>query len=165
MIHMIQQLIGQTLREFFVTAAFRQTQTEYRARGKYYHDQERAWYATPFLEALESFTSPKSSSVLEKLHRMAFEIQAIRSKRNELIHELATSMGHRERQRLSEQQQRPARDDLSFAEMKKAIAAIKDEREARMAKTTKELADWYALLLSASNEVFVFEHGRRQQDA
>jgi hypothetical protein len=156
---------AERLREFFVAAAFRQTQAEYRARGRCYRDQERAWYATPFLEALELFKSSKSSSELEKLNAMVLQIQIIRDKRNELVHELATSMGRRERQRLSEQQQRPVSDDLSFAEMQKAIAAIKDERAARMAEATRELTDWYTLLLSASNEAFIFEHERRQQDA
>jgi hypothetical protein len=155
---------AERLREFFVAAAFRQTQAEYRARGRCYRDQERARYATPFLEALELFRSSELSSELEKLNGMASSIQTIRDKRNELVHELATSMGHRERQRLSEQHQRraPTRD-VSFAEMQAAVVVMKDERTDRMAKTTKELADWYALLLSASNEVFVVEHGRRQQ--
>ena len=95
---------------------------------------------------------------------MTLEIQTIRSKRNELIHELATSMGRRERQRLREPQQRPT-ENISFAELKKARAAMKDDRADRMAEATKELADWYALLLSASNEAFIFEHVRRQQDS
>jgi hypothetical protein len=151
------------LREFFVAAAFRQTQDEYRARGKSYRGEERTWYATPFLEAQEVFTSSESLRLLEKLHAMTLKVRKIRDKRNDLVHVLATSMGHRERQRLREQQAPPADpENISFAEWKEAAATIRDERAEKIEAATKELADWYMLLMRASNEAFIFEHGQRK---
>jgi hypothetical protein len=154
---------SERLREFLVAASFRQTQAEYLTRGKVYRNKKRTRYATPFAEALGSFSSPKLASALDPLHAMALEIQSLRNKRNELIHEIATSMGHRERQRLSERQRPIDPADVSYSELQSAIKALRRERADRMAETTKELVEWYTLLLRASNEAFVFEHHRRRQ--
>ena len=156
---------AERLREFFVAAAFRQTQAEYRKRGNSYRDEARTKYATPFLEALDSFASPDSSSPLERLHAMAPTIQTIRDKRNELVHELATSMGRREHQRLSGRQPQPTDpENVNFAELRAAITAMKDERAEKIGTATKELADWYMLLMRASNEAFIFERRRRHDN-
>lgn len=150
------------LRDFLIAAAFRMTFNEYKAKGKRFHTHARTLYVTPFLEAQELFASSNFSVTLEKLQTTAIEIQRLRGKRNELIHELATTMGRREHERLNKKEQPAEPRKISFQELQESIKIMRGERARKMHETTKELSDWYGLLLRASNESFIFENRRRR---
>ncbi|MEW6450062.1 MAG: hypothetical protein AB1490_05400 [Pseudomonadota bacterium] len=153
---------SERLREFFVAAAFRQTQNLYAARGSAYRDQKRVWYTTPFFEAQTHFTTGGFPELLGKLLPMTTQIQALRNRRNLLIHELATAIGQRERE-VIKNQPTPIATDFSYNQIKEAARLAKVERERQRSLATAELRDWYDLLMRASNEVFVFEYRRRRE--
>jgi hypothetical protein len=155
---------SERMREFFVAAAFRLAQNHYVARGAAYRDQKRTWYTTPFMEALEHFTTGEFPELLGKLLPMAKQIQTLRGKRNLLIHELATAIGRRERELVKDETApRAMATDFNYSRIKEAARLARVERDELRTRTTAELRDWYDLLARAINEAFIFEYRRRRE--
>jgi hypothetical protein len=155
---------SERIREFFIAAAFHSNQNQYLARGKIFNSEKRTLYVTPFMEAIASFSSRELLDTLTKFPPLASSIQTLRDKRNELIHELATTMGRNERKRLSEKRERGHAPRFDFEELQALIATEREARARKMAEPVKELADWYHLLLQISNQAFVFENVLRRNN-
>ena len=151
------------LREFFVATAFRQSQKKYNRRGEYI-DQKRSLYATPFLEAQETLarSSPEVTSALAKLFPLVTQIEALRGVRNKLIHELATAIGRRQRQAITEPRQSADSTDFDFNAFREAVRQSEEAHRKRISDTIKGLSNWYSLLARASNEAFIVEHHLRR---
>jgi hypothetical protein len=151
------------IRALFIAAVFRKSAKAY-ANGKY-DGRERGWYTTPFVEAKN--TLPNASTDLAgafvKAARLAVEIRKLRHKRNELIHERATSMGRRRLVLLDQRPQSFKPRDIDFSSLQKLIKENDAKHRHELSDTIKQLAEWYNLLVRASNEVFIVEHYRRSQ--
>jgi len=154
---------SERIRALFIAAAFRKSAKDY-AKGKY-NGQKRSRYKTPFIEAMDTLANPSPEVVeaLAKAPSLADEICQLRDKRNELIHELATAIGQRERALLDQRPLAAQPHNLDFPSLQKAIKENEARHKAQLAETIKQLAKWYELLVRASNEVFIVEHYRRSQ--
>ena len=94
----------------------------------------------------------------------ASQVLDLRKLRNELVHELATEMGHRER--------RLVRDPLDLEELKAMGGpelrhhriALKAARQQEISAMISQLTEWYILLVRASNEMFVVEYRCRGRE-
>ncbi|HEV3184247.1 MAG TPA: hypothetical protein VGZ49_05170, partial [Xanthobacteraceae bacterium] len=151
---------SERLREFFISAVFRKSQTAYK-RGVFLR-QDRGLYPTPFLEAKERLRVPELTDALAKACPLAEEIRRLRGSRNEIVHEIATAMGRRERQIIDERPQFADPGDFDFPSFKNAIAEGEALHRQRLDETIKRLGDWYALLARASNEAFIVENRLRK---
>jgi len=152
---------SERIREFFIVAAFRVPQDTYQ-KGTY-EDLKRSWYTTPFLEALRTLvkSSPELSDPLSKAQHLAEQIRELRNTRNALIHELATAIGHRERQLFQERPEAAEVEDFTFEDLQKFRKAAEARIEQQNSNATKKLVEWYTLLARLSNEAFIVEHERR----
>jgi hypothetical protein len=141
---------SERIRDFFIAAAFRISQTEY--QNGLFRDQKRSWYVTPFLEARERF-SESSLGLTEPLTKactLAEQIRALRDTRNELIHELATVIGRRERELFRHGLDVAEIEDLKFQDLQKIRKQAERATERRISETTKQLAAWYELLAQSA---------------
>jgi hypothetical protein len=153
---------SERIREFFIAAAFRVPQEAYQTGS--YEGQRRSWYTTPFLEARDALarSSPELSDPLSKALPLAEHIRELRDTRNALIHELATAMGQRERQRFQQRPEAVEPEDYTFEDFQKSIKAAAVKIEEEISAITTRLARWYELLVRLSNEAFIVEHERRR---
>jgi hypothetical protein len=157
------------LRELFIAAVFRRSSVEYKndKNGHYYKGEERRWYSTPFKEANADMPRRDDLSVpFDKLLPMAAEIYKFQKTRNAIIHEVATLIGHRERQLLDNQswKVRPEKNfDFSDIDIEKTKQDHEDAHEKRISETISQLTEWYFLLVRASNEVFIIENTLRRE--
>ena len=151
------------IRALFIAAVFRKSVEDY-ATGRY-NDHKRSWYTTPFIEAREALanSSPDLAEALAKAPSLAEEIYQLREKRNELIHELATSIGRRRRALLDERPPTARPRNFDFPSLQRAIKESEARHNRQLSDTIKQLAGWHELLARASNEVFIVEHYRRSQ--
>jgi hypothetical protein len=149
---------SERIREFFVAAAFRKSQRAYQS-GKY-QGRQRSWYTTPFLEAKETLakSSPELGNALSKACPLAEEIRQLRDTRNILIHELATSLGRRERRLLDQRHKFAEAKDFNPDSRKTERQEAEQKHSHRIASTISQLSEWYSILVRVSNEVFIVEH-------
>jgi hypothetical protein len=152
------------LRDLFIAAVFHK-QTE-----KYvYKNKERAKnYATPFREALAHLHgSPEPlAGSLSKLPLLAERIGKYRTKRNKIVHVLATEQG-RLQQHLINNPPRPITDHIAYEELTdEMLRDLSDSAEAephqsRIVDDIDTSTKWYELLIKTSNHVFIVENKRR----
>jgi len=152
---------SERIREFFIVAAFRVPQKTYQNGA--YRDLNRRRYTTPFHEALSTSagSSPELAASLSKAYPPAEQIRELRDTRNALIHELATAIGHRERQLFQELPEIKEVEDFKFEDLQKFKKAAEVRIEQQISDATKRLADWHTLLARLSNEAFIVAHKHR----
>jgi hypothetical protein len=156
------------LRDLFVNAVFHESADNYGRNGSY-NGKKRRLYATPFEEAI-STKKPHHGTLTEPFDRlptMAEKICHFRKRRNEIIHEVATSMGRHTREMFKEcSWKTPTLPDDGFRDIKRALQEYKQEykdaHEKHISEIICELRDWYFLLARASNEVFIIENTLRR---
>lgn len=119
---------------------------------------------TPFVEAQDFYqNSPKEIlDPINSLVPLVHEICAIRNDRNELIHEIATILGHREHQLIDDSTYLREAHDITFEEMKIGAIAQRQIQENQISEIKAKLTNWYGLLMRAINEAYIFEHHRRK---
>ena len=98
---------------------------------------------------------------LSRAYPLADEIRKLRETRNELIHELATAVGRRERRLINERPSSTGWGHDDFETLQKLRHESESVNRQRISETTTQLTEWYALLARASNEVFIVEHQLR----
>jgi hypothetical protein len=155
------------LRELFVAAVFQNSSKKYKKGGPY-NGKERDRYSTPFEEANETVRPRYQELSVEfgKLPSMAQKIDEFRKRRNQIIHEVATVVGRRERELLDNQawKVRPEEHfDFSDIDIEKTEQHNKAAHEKRISETVSQLTEWYFLLVRASNEVFIIENKLRHK--
>jgi len=141
------------LRAFVIAAAFRISIKSY---GKKFGTN----YKAAFEQCAKQFGAAYEDC-LSKLLTMVEEIVRLRRNRNELIHQLATSIGRQERQRLDQPPKSTAVPDFSV--MQEHARRFRMERQAHRAEIIRGLSRSYILLVQAVSEAFVFENRRRRE--
>jgi hypothetical protein len=106
-------------------------------------------------------SSPALSDPLDKACALAEQIRELRNVRNALIHELATAMGHRERQ-LFGRPPEMVEAELTFEDLQTSIKLIEARTDKELSEITMGLSGWYELLAKLSNEAFIVEHKSRK---
>jgi len=136
-------------------------QRRYDTDGKY-AGQKRSLFITPFAEGKEWLrTLPQLAENLAKLEVIAGQICELRDARNELVHEIATSIGLRERNMIDDPKKVAEPSEIDFNDIKEAVKAARAERQQRMGRLIQQLAGWNHLLARAANEIFIVEHALR----
>jgi hypothetical protein len=154
-------MASERLREFFIAAVFRKPQRGYDTDGKY-AGRKRSLFTTPFVEGKERLrTLPHLAENLLKLEAIAGEIRGLRKTRNALVHELATSIGLRERNLIDDPPEAAEPSEIDFSKIKQAVKAAKVEREHGIVQLIEQLAGWNHLLARAANEIFIVERALR----
>jgi hypothetical protein len=149
------------IRSLFVAAAFRKTSDEYE-KGKY-NGQGKSRYTTPFFEAKDCIASSSTieQDALARLPDLAEEVHQLRKVRNGLVHELATSLALRRRSTLNQPPQPRRHRALDFASLQKLREETEANHRRRLSENTKQLGDWFDLLMRMGSDVFIVEHYRR----
>lgn len=154
------------MREFFVAAVFEQTLDAYNRSG-HYNGAKRSYYSTPFIEASDTAKShyPDVAKSFDLLVSMATDIYTFQKTRNELIHEVATAIGNRERHLLDRDLTSvPDKSEhrFSFADLERTKRDAESAHEKRISGTICQLKSWYNLIIKASNEAFIIENKLRR---
>jgi hypothetical protein len=154
------------MRELFVAAVFEKSLDEYNKSGNYKR-KKRSLYSTPFIEAVEVVKPCHKdiSAQFQKLIEMSADIFKFQKPRNEIIHEIATAIGRREREllnRTSNSVTEKLEENFSSAESKQLHQHHEAAHKKQISDTIRELTKWYSLLVTASNEVFIIENTLRR---
>jgi hypothetical protein len=151
------------LRDLFVGTVFKKTAEEY-ARGKF-NEQNRTWYVTPFNEATgcaSEYGDPVANS-LETLPNLAERVQKFRMLRNEIVHDIGTKFGHRQKENVN------VLHTMRTGGLRDVEIRILDEEESKVEhrKTLDEEVSrpiaWFKLLISMGSYVFVVENQLRKR--
>jgi hypothetical protein len=129
-------------------------------------------YVTPFESAAQLLTAREVPLVemtdpIAALPPLAHKIFTNIDTRNKIVHEIATRTGHLTRQQADALEQRYDRERRAGPVAVKSMPEIRDFSEAvatyaaELDQAVKTLIDWYALLVSASNQVFQIEYWSR----
>jgi hypothetical protein len=139
---------SERVREYFIAAAFRKPHKSYDKKADY-KGTKRSLYTTPFLEAKETLpkSPPALANALCKAYPLADEIRKLRDTRNKLIHELATAIGSQERRFIDQRPTLNQRDYFNFETLQNFRRESESLNQQRLAETTKQLTDWYVLLV------------------
>ncbi len=149
------------LRALFVAAVFRKSSNKYESRK--YNGEKRSRYTTPFKEAKDTNADPNSSPSFAKLLPMTDDINnKFRKRRNEIIHDVATSIGVREKRWFDDRDWAYPVAIGSYRDIEEAKLAHETAHENQITETIAHLIGWYLLLVRASNEVFIIEHELRR---
>jgi len=152
------------LRDFFILAAYRETPNQYKLRkrsqlGKTWRER----YVTPFVEAQADFknSSPNLLDPLNSLVELTKEIHNIRKRRNKLIHEIASDIGLREKRMIEDATTGDEPEAPTWEELQAAIIKTNETGDQKTVAMKEQFVSWYALLMKAINDAFIFEHHRR----
>jgi hypothetical protein len=151
------------LRDLFVATVFKKTAEQY-AQGKF-NEQNRTWYVTPFNEATgyaSEYGDPVASA-LETLPDLAERVQKFRTLRNEIVHDIGTKFGHR--QKTSFDIVRMIRTG-GLRDVKIRILDAEDSKADHMKAIDEEVSRpiaWFKLLISMGSYVLVVENKLRKR--
>jgi hypothetical protein len=142
------------LREFLIWAAFRKTPEKYKGTE----------YTVPFLEAKSEFAHSDGpiKEAIQKLYPLAMQIRVLRKERNKLVHEISTEIARRESEMIRRGRKAKEVKNIDFAAIREVAKKDINSRQEKITQTINELADWYKILVQASNEAFIFENYRRK---
>lgn len=160
------------LREFFVMALFQQKSDVYDKKDGTFSGNKYKWYQTPFIEA-EAANAKISDAedLLGKLSSSAKKIYEYRLSRNKIVHEVATKIGHRERElvqrrrtRFDEQQgSNMVLEKPEHADVLDRFAQAKESHKVELQSSIDEVVSWYKTLIQASSYAFEIENNERQE--
>jgi hypothetical protein len=129
-------------------------------------------YVTPFeqtaqLLAARGMANPKAADAIAALAPLAHQIFANIDRRNRIVHEIATRMGHITREQAEALEKRYDRDKRDGPPAFRPMREIRDYQEAvatyaaELDQAVTTIVDWYKLLITASNFVFQVEYWSR----
>lgn len=148
--------------------------------AKYKESAKKAkWYVTPFKQVRELLESRGNVNVgadeaIAELPHLAMQIYSNIERRNETVHEIATRMGRITREQVEALQVRFEREQnrkvvrapgalLEFQPMPDIpdLLDVEKKYHTELDAAVKAIADWYRLLVKASNYVFEIEYWSR----
>jgi hypothetical protein len=163
------------IRDYFTVAFHDKTQKEYNNKDKYDGKIKYNWYTTPFVHAADLCRvkpiGGKMNQAVAPLPAIAAEIHAFRELRNEIVHEISTRLGRREKEFVEKQQK--AHDvqkvqkaaELSFEELVKHHSSIDEKQKSELFTASETLVTWYKKLTELSGLVFETEYWLRKSAA
>jgi len=150
------------IREFFIRAVFGASPTDY-AKGKF-SGALRRYFTTPFIKAAEKNKETDYQQSFDKIRSLAEELWLFKKERDKIVHEVATSIGRREKFLLTDNEIWDGKaNDPDFDEMRKRQSEIEEEHSRNIQMARQVLAICYNQLISVSNEAFKIEHNLRRQ--
>ncbi|UWU76211.1 hypothetical protein N2603_41095 [Bradyrhizobium huanghuaihaiense] len=149
------------MRDFFIMAVFDKTRDRYDRQGQF-RNVPRGRFKTAFVEALQLLSGRQDvASSLSTLLPLAEQVEELRKRRNEMIHELATDAARRERRDLAKPLTKAALD-LDFNMLQEVASNHRRLQKERLGAVIEELCRWYKLLVKLSNEAFIVENRLRK---
>ena len=160
------------IRDVFIAAAFEKSTKCYQMDKSV--GEKRTRYATPFKEARLLLSIPSTANLAEefgnakdKLPNAAVEIHKLRNLRNEIVHDIATELGRREKSLIDNPPHGTADaiDSKVFTEelrkWKEAARRTEEEHRTRIAAAIDTPIKWYQKLVEFSSLIFLVENQSR----